>query len=122
MTSEPTIRCTLCAAVFTDEQIKGATSCPNCSYRGIPMAIADDVTVDINWHELRILIMWAERWAQRNEDTDPTMEAAVQSIASRIAAQHPDRRSLTFIGEVGELRETFGDVQVFQDGKERKPS
>ena len=86
------------------------------------MAIADDVTVDINWHELRILIMWAERWAQRNEDTDPTMEAAVQSIASRIAAQHPDRRSLTFIGEVGELRETFGDVQVFQDGKERKPS
>lgn len=63
MSDGKTTRCTTCRAEFTDAEIEDATACPTCGSAGVPMAIADDVQLTINKHELRILTYWASNWA-----------------------------------------------------------
>lgn len=118
MSTELTVRCTLCGAEFTDEQIRDATCCPNCRHTGVPMAIADDVQVRINWHELRILVMWAHWWAERHKTEHPAMVPVVASIAERIAEQHLDKGPLTFAGDISKAREELGlEITIVKDGK-----
>ena len=62
------VRCLKCRKEFDETEIEGAKECPNCHDRGVPMDVANDVMVKINWHELRMLCLWAERWAQHCTD------------------------------------------------------
>ena len=66
------------------------------------------MTVSVNWHELRILCIWAENW-QRERMTDTR---TVYAIADRLAQQHPERMPLTLAREIGELADHFPGVQV----------
>jgi len=116
-----TIRCTACSAEFSDEEIAGCSACPTCSNPGIPCAIDQDVTVNINWHELRILGMWASFWAdtkafdnERGQHSRRTLKA----ILARLQAQHPDKAALSLSGEVKQLANmTGGTVEIHADGK-----
>jgi len=104
-----TIRCTTCRAEFTDEETEGVTCCPNCGSEGLPMAIADDVTITINWHELRILGMWASNYA--NEHCEESGRKALAMILHQIACQHPERAAdspLTLAGEIALLADLPG--------------
>ena len=102
-----TIRCTICRSEFTDEQIEGANSCPTCQRQSVPERISEDVTVTINWHELRILGMWAENWAIKNDDA--SMVHTVRVITSLLQQQHPEKSSLTMSGELRDLRHAVED-------------
>jgi len=118
--STKTIRCTICQAEFTEAEIKGASCCPSCGDKGVPCAISDDVTIKINWHELRILCIWAERWAMQADASDPTSDGVVtiDCITQRLLKQHPSKAPLTIRGEVEQVKEIYPDTELLdEDGR-----
>lgn len=58
------IRCVVCHFETTTQKIKQAstTKCPNCGTEVPPMHIVHDITLNINWQELRILATYSKRW------------------------------------------------------------
>lgn len=99
---EKTTRCTDCAAEFTDEEIQNASSCPACGTTGVPCSISQDTEVKINWHELRILTIWASNWAAAK--CGESQQKTVNSIIERLEKQRKeDWPALTILGEIKEL-------------------
>jgi len=125
--SEKTVRCTDCAAEFTHEELEGANGCPICKTSSLPCRIEDDVTLNINWHELRILAIWASNYAGEKLKGQPG-ERTLRSIIKRLHAQHPERTPLTFADEIQQVANHFGDAEIVSsDGtrtvvKQNKPS
>lgn len=113
------VRCTECRSEFTEAEIFEATSCPRCGTASVPQSICQDVTVSINWHELRILCMWAENWA--NEKCETGSKKALASIIAALEEQRPDGSfpSLTLRGELQELADcgNIREAEIHQDGK-----
>jgi hypothetical protein len=98
------IRCRSCREEFTEDQAEGATSCPDCGSVAVPLAVADDVTVKINWGDLRTLCNWSLNHAQAIEKTVPTAPESIRTIVSLLFAQHPNRVPLTLEDEVKSLQ------------------
>lgn len=105
-----TTRCTVCSTEFSDDEMLGSTCCPSCGTKSIPCAIKNDVTVKINWHELRILGIWADNWAHSNCTLEN--QKTLNSILKRLEAQFPDRSPLTLFGEVKELQNSGFDAEL----------
>lgn len=108
--SEPkTTRCTDCGAELTDAEAKGIHACPSCGTVSIPCLISQDVTIKINWHELRVLTIWATNWAQLKFPEEPAARALGRIIAA-LNAQKPDLSfaPLTLAGELQELADALG--------------
>jgi len=99
-TTEPArIRCTDCGVEFALPLPPGTTCCPNCKSDGVPCDVANDVTIKINWHELRILCIWAENYGRSIKK-----QGTVYSIAQRIEDQaRGDKPPLTLARELGEI-------------------
>jgi len=114
-----TVRCVICQAEFTDEEIENATCCPACGDTGVPCAVKDDVQLKINWHELRILSMWAERWALHIEKEHMGALVTLDCIVQRLQKQYPNKSKLTIRGEVGDVKKQFpGSKLIDEHGKE----
>lgn len=102
---EETLWCVDCGARFTDEEAKNAFACPKCGSEGIPCDTLKDIRVEINWHELRILGIWAEQWARRCAESGgegmngEKMPATVTAITRRLQRQYPDFTPLTMSEE-----------------------
>lgn len=99
--------CVDCGARFTQEEIEG-WGCPKCDSQGVPCDTDKDTTVEINWHELRILVIWAEQWARLHADkktdrSSESMPVTVQAIARRLQLQRPEFGHLTLSGEIAAL-------------------
>ena len=103
MSKEIIARCITCNREFTEEDIKDSMKCPYCGDIGIPCSPKNDVTIKINWHELRILTIWAEQWASRCKENS-TMPVTVEAIARRLEKQYPNKTPLTLAGELSQLR------------------
>ena len=115
-TTMKTIRCVICGKEFTDEELRGVNKCPNCGTGSLPCAISEDVEIKINWHELRMLVIWAENWAKECDlkETDSSKEKmllSIMTIAQRLQKQFPDKTALTLFGEVRDLRKSF-DIET----------
>lgn len=97
--------CTVCSIQV--QSFDGLQRCPNCGTQSRPCAFADQVQVTVNLHELRVLCMWAERWAlERVQDgCNPDL---VYAIATRLRNQIPARQQepLTMADELMKLRES----------------
>jgi len=93
-----------------------AQACPHCGdTRGIPADLATLRSFEITPHELRVLVIWAERWAaieRSNPSARAEMQRVVYGIADRLSLQHPDVGPLTFAGELTQLRDHYGEVDV----------
>lgn len=117
--AEPTAMwCTDCGVRLRQSEIKG-WGCPKCGSQGIPCAPDKDVMVEVNWHELHILCVWAENWAARckanhgpDDDSAERMPRTVAAIASRLQHQWPDLGALTLSGEIAELPEQLAERGV----------
>lgn len=96
--------CTDCGA--TTESFDGLQRCPNCQSTGRPCGHSEQVNVSINWHELRILCIWAENWQGQHN-----LGRTVYSIAKRLKAQFPEHGPLTLAEELGELSKQY-DISV----------
>lgn len=113
MINEKIMRCTTCRAEFTRAETADVSCCPTCGATGLPMAIGDDVEISINWHELRILGIWASNWAVAH--CDEGSRKALASVLHSIAVQHPERAThqpLTLAGEIGNLRRAIDGGEV----------
>lgn len=104
--AEKTTRCTDCASEFTDAELMAASACPVCGCAGVPCSISEDVTIKINWHELRILGIWASNWAA--EKCDKSGQRTAKLILARLEAQktRPDMAPLTLMGELQQIAES----------------
>lgn len=105
--------CTDCG--FRIESFEGLSACPSCGTTGMPSPDEWQVTVTINWHELRILAIWAENW-QREHVSNAKV---VYAITDRLQAQQPELPPLTLVGEIGEIAKAFkvevSDQRLRQD-------
>lgn len=108
----PTSLLCLRCGVWSDPP-EGATACPSCGGTGSPASANEMVEVRITWHELRVLTIWAERWAnlERQEDRAGMLKV-VYGIADRLQSQYLDRPGLTFASEIAELRAMLGPNNV----------
>lgn len=88
--------------------------CPKCGDKGTSLNPKEDVNIKVNWHELRILTLWAEWWANEIEKECPKSALAIACIARRIQKQYPDKTPLTLAGEIEDLKKdgTLKDIQT----------
>lgn len=100
---------------------EGAKGCPQCGDTGIPSDPAKDINIVINMHELRILSLWAERWAKHIEKGAPAAPRQVRGIQHRLVRTNPSLKgvALSIWDEISELREKFGKVEVYDSGGKR---
>jgi hypothetical protein len=66
--------------------------CRLCSALSPPLRYVDDVTVAVNWAELRILATWAALHADVHGWAE--MSRVISAICGRLQAQHPQRPPL----------------------------
>jgi hypothetical protein len=106
--------------------------CPKCKTKSLPMNPVNDVTINVNTHELRILGIWAENYAVScdNKHLDDvnheSMKESVNLICDRIYKQLPEslKTPLTLSAELKDLQKTItertegGDITFYRDGKE----
>lgn len=105
--------CTQCGHRVTS--FEGLSGCPDCGTTSMPCNDANQVTVQVNWHELRVLVIWAENYARFIEDQTPGCEQTVVSIARRLENQHPDRAldcPLTLAGELRQIADQYPGTEV----------
>lgn len=125
--SDDVLWCTTCGARFTEEEIAGYNSCPECEDEGVPCPTEKDFTVDINWHELRVLCIWAENWARavKDEQNESRPLRTVHAIARRLQTQAKDNdlAPLTLSQEILELQtlpEVKEQVEVMDGAGEKR--
>lgn len=94
--------CTMCGVEVPS--FEGLSACPNCGSKDLPCLSSMQVQISVNWHELRMLCIWAERWGH----AECGGAGVIYSIAQRIADQHPDRGPLTLAREVQDLKDEHG--------------
>lgn len=60
------LRCPVCLQEWNEKIMAKAkiTACPRCSTTIPPMRIRDDGYVKVNWQDMRVLVIYAQRWAQ----------------------------------------------------------
>ena len=116
-----TTRCTHCRSEFTDEELVNAKDCPVCGTTSLPMSINEDVTIKINWHELRILGLWAEGWAMKIEEEHPGSKQAIQVITDHIEKQFPLKTPLTLRKEFDRFIDEYPTAKLVRSkGKKDK--
>ena len=118
--SEPYILCLRCRGVFTDEQIKGRSSCPTCGSKGVPGNTREKATLTLTHHEWRILFIWADNWAGQCERRDENSDACavIEAIAREARRQAPDFPAcLSLLDEVQDVANKFGKVTMHQHGE-----
>ena len=104
MTKIPThVLCLACGGEFNFSPDERVSCCPGCGDEGIPADLDERPEFKITWHELRCLVMWAERWAS-SSDESKRMQRIVYGIADRLHLQHMDGPSLTFAQQLADLR------------------
>lgn len=115
------IRCTLCRVEIPENEIpQDASCCPQCGSKGLPQFVDHDVDIRINWHDLRVLCIWAKNWEDqmisRGQYDDPSV---IDAISRQISKYRPsDAASLSIFGELQELAETLGTkVEYHKDGE-----
>lgn len=113
MTNEEKIaRCIRCRTEFTARDLEGAAACPHCGSTSVPMSPKDDLSIKINWHELRVLSIWAENWANLHKENYPELIEDLWAIVAPLQDQFPDKTPLTFSGEIGDLRRRFPEQKI----------
>lgn len=116
--SEKYIRCVDCRSEFTKEEIATANACPCCGTKGLPALIANDLTVQINLHELRILTIWASNWARGIKDDGSGAQKTIRAICTALKKQLPEGTCLTMEDEMAALQEAFPQSEMLDsEGK-----
>jgi len=97
--------CTDCGVKI--DSFENLNNCPLCGTDSIPCADENQVNISINWHELHILVVWAEQFAKNS-----AMKTTVWSIAHRIEKQHPEKHLITLAGEMSQLKREFPNAEI----------
>ena len=109
-------RCVDCRAEFTKDEIANANACPRCGTKRLPALITDDLSMQINLHELRILIIWASNWARGIKDDASGAQKTIRAICAALKKQLPEGTCLTMEDEMAALQEAFPQSEIL-DGE-----
>ena len=112
-----TLRCKACAARFEATHPAPTATCPACGTKSLPCDPTKDVQIKINTHELRILTIWADNWAQQSVDAQG--KKTLHCILERLAKQLPST-PLTMGMEVAGLQDAGYDAQLVTTSGEVK--
>ncbi|MCL6584613.1 MAG: hypothetical protein K6U11_13395 [bacterium] len=97
-------RCIRCRSEFTADQLRGVSCCPICGDTGQPLSLEDDVIIKINWHELRLLCSFAEKWSEYLITSGQVATAdnfmTIYSIIGALQEQYPYFQPLSQGGEL----------------------
>lgn len=115
-TVTPDLRCQACGN--TENKIAMGlaviTACPECGSENPPVLIAEDVTLTLNWLDLRCLVQWSAQYI----DSIPEKQETTQyweGLKKRINAHRPEGSApLSFLEEIEELREAGHDVTLVE--------
>ena len=88
------LRCPVCLAEFNQAamQAAGVKGCPNCHTTLQPVLIAHDGYIKINWQDLRVLAIYAQRWSITFDLTNGGNRdslKALQNIINKLRAYEP---------------------------------
>lgn len=110
------IWCVDCGARFPLAQVAKANACPKCHSPGVPCAASQDVYVEVNWHELRIMAIWAENFIGEyvsDPKTEKSMRNCLGAIASRLQRQvAPTFPPLLFSQEMAQLPQELAKAGI----------
>lgn len=118
-------RCQTCETLFTNEALNALPPeeqgmCPACGTRSVPHDPALDVTLTLNWHDLRCLVIWAENYVMASK-ADQDWERAWEAIKRRINKHRPAGAvGLTLLDEIEEMR-AEGYTVTLHEGKMNRP-
>src|SRR6185369_1725272 len=104
-------RCVRCNKSFTEEELKGASCCPGCGTKDIPCDPKKDASILINVHDLRIMGIWAENYANSvdNKHLDDVNHSSLKElitiITDRIEVQLKAQGLYTPLTLVKELKQ-----------------
>lgn len=104
------MKCSICNSILNEKEQQNV----NCAYCGQKFFSIDpnyDVNIKINWAEIRILTMWAERWANKIDKDYPGSSLVIACIAKRIKNQYPDKTSLTLAEEIDDLKKEMPSLK-----------
>lgn len=88
--NENLVRCPVCRAEWAGEELDpSATGCPECGAKAPPQRVADDVTLTLNWQDLRILCNWSGCWCQIALANKPVAFKHLESIFKQIEKVRP---------------------------------
>lgn len=120
-----TLRCLECRKEFSLAFIEetNATVCPGCGTPTLPLNTNQDVNIKINWHELRILTIWAQNFQDQvlNKDPEQTPIKCIEFIVQELEKQKPkDFPALSIMGELQDVADAFNTkvTLISADGKE----
>jgi hypothetical protein len=102
--------CTDCG--YEIESFEGLSECPFCGTTHAPCSNKEQVNISVNWHELRILAIWAENWASLHKDDDSTMLNCIWGISHRVEKQFPGKPKLTLAGELSDLKREYPTLET----------
>lgn len=90
---------------------EGLKGCPNCASTSVPCSADAQVNISINWQELRVLCMWAERWGLEKVGGAGTVYSIAERILKQVQDEWPNA-SLTLAQDIGQVKDHFGHDNV----------
>jgi len=93
------------------------SQCPKCKNKAQPANPKEDFWFKINWQELRILFIWAERWILQasDEHAQARMATVLSKIGDRIKKQTDQEMILFLTDEINQLKSQYGKENVQTD-------
>lgn len=108
MSLEKPVECMTCGERFGWEQLNELKACPNCGSSSIPMDHSEDIMLKINPHELRVLTIWADNYAQMELKPRADSQNAVKGFKRLLARiREQVKFPLTIADEVKEVASHF---------------
>lgn len=74
------IRCPQCGHQGEWQYVMQLNQCPSCSTRQFPLRIAEDGFIKTNWHDIRMLCIYAQRFCATFDESVLGNKTAIETI------------------------------------------
>lgn len=109
------IRCSTCRTEFEFAKLEPMYECPTCGSNAPPQELTNDVTITLNWADLRQLVNLVESYLNKTQE-DLQRETGLERLFDLLRKARPaGAPPLTVLDELEELRESGFDVTMHED-------
>jgi hypothetical protein len=100
------VRCPACMEQFAESYILDLDACPFCASKAMIQYPENDVTLNINWDDLRLLANCAQSYCDDQISDEPEIHEEIELILSKLRSlQPPGGDPLTLKDMLAQLRE-----------------
>lgn len=101
-----TVQCPKCLKISQDYEIAKLKVCSNCHSKRDPHYLSQNVTVTLNWEEVRLLTMMASNAAMEYLEDDDVLQEELVGILAKLTAVKPEGAAPLTIEELTEEAKT----------------